>query len=131
MGGNAIVLEAQCDSFNLSYQPVINKMRSKGKHVTTPLRDALERLGFDPIPPPPLPPERELVDVSPEAGLNVYKTLTNISQVSNTLLNRALAEQDTKLTLLVMDRIENQLTLAAKLQGLFTDGPMHRSRSSS
>jgi len=101
-------------------------MRSKGKHVTTPLRDALERLGFDPIPPPPLPPERELVDVSPEAGLNVYKTLTNISQVSNTLLNRALAEQDTKLTLLVMDRIENQLTLAAKLQGLFTDGPMQQ-----
>ena len=64
--------------------------------------------------------------MSPEAGLNVYKTLTNINQISNTFLNRALAEQDTKLTQLVMDRIENQLTLAAKLQGLFTDGPMQQ-----
>ena len=66
------------------------------------------------------------VDIDLETGLNVFKTLTKISQVSNTLLKRVLAEQDTKLTLHVMESLEKQLILQAKLQGLFTEDPAAR-----
>jgi hypothetical protein len=68
-------------------------------HCTTSPQEAQQHLGLEPI----IPPVPEPVDTDLESGLNVFKTLTNISQVSNTLLKRALAEQNAQLTLHVMD----------------------------
>jgi len=51
------------------------------KHVTMSVQGAMESLGFEPI----TLPVPEPVDVSLETGLNVYNTLSNISQVSMTI----------------------------------------------
>ncbi|HEY4964447.1 MAG TPA: winged helix-turn-helix domain-containing protein [Candidatus Saccharimonadales bacterium] len=61
-----------------SRQSVNDHMR---KHVTMSVQGAMESLGFEPI----TLPVPEPVDVSLETGLNVYNTLSNISQVSMTI----------------------------------------------
>ena len=99
----------------VSHVAVYNHMKN---HSTVGLQTARLQLG---LPPKVVPPN--ILDHEVSKELNVYNELLYISSVTAYLLKEAMQEQNTPLTLRVLERMESQLAFVAKLEGLFKEGP--------